>query len=356
MSMIPCPGCGLPRVADQIDTVPCPVCAVSPTPAAPSPVAKKKPTAPDPTAGLPSDVSELQKTPAAKAGGSSFFAWAAVFALGVGTGVGSLLGWQAAFPPTPRDEHPDTARNEPPSPSLPPVKQFALAPMPHEPRRLPEPQQPQPPTQPVVEPPQPQPEPKPAPKPEQLVGADVFELNQPDAVHTLPLMRKGERVVLKGKVKTLRIAGLDAGAILDASKLEADTIHISGKIDGRSVLRLYAPAGVVTFAAGVAGKSTVEISAPGGTVTFSTPTTPGRPGASIDAGSVVTIIGRVVDLRGEVNGVDTKVTVNLPRAGSLKVAAVRGIATVEYRVAVGDGMPEVTVGNVSPTATFKKID
>jgi hypothetical protein len=163
-------------------------------------------------------------------------------------------------------------------------------------------------------------------------------------------------MVLKGKVKTLRTAGLAAGAVVDASALEAANIYVGGRIEGGAVLKLYSPGGVVTVAAATVGKSTLEIMAPGGTVNFSSATSPSRPGSAIDAGSKVTITARAVELHGDINGVETKVRVNLPRTGSLKITAIRGIAIVEYHIADGKGIPEVIAETVSPTATLKKVD
>jgi hypothetical protein len=203
----------------------------------------------------------------------------------------------------------------------------------------------------TIEPrPEPTPDPPPVPKalplPERAV---IVPLDDPAAVHTVPSLKKGERLVLRGKVKTLRIEGLDGGAILDASALQVQSVFVGGTIDGRSSLKVNAPNGVVLVAATVGGKSAIEIHAPGGEVKFS------RGGNTIDGGSTITITGRNVHLRGDVNGIETKVTVNIPGTGSLTVAAVRGIARVEYRVA-GEGVPEVVAGAVSPTATFQKID
>jgi hypothetical protein len=63
----------------------------------------------------------------------------------------------------------------------------------------------------------------------------------------------------------------------------------------------------------------------------------------------------MVNLRGEVNGVETKVAAVLPPGGILKVASIRGTATVEYTVEPASGIaPDVTVGTVAPTAKLMK--
>jgi hypothetical protein len=223
-------------------------------------------------------------------------------------------------------------------------KSSETAPLPHEPKPVPEP-----------EPVPPLPEPKNVePQPDRQV---IVELNQPNGIYTIPFsMKKGERVVLKGRVGTLRVHGLDSGAVLDASGLEAGQVYIGGKIDNGSTLKVNSPGGKVTFAAAVVGKSKVEINAPAGDVIFSVSTTPTRPGSAIDGGSIVAITARTADLKGDINGLNTKITVNLPRTGALKIVAIRGTASVEYRIGDGKGAPDISAAFVSPLASFKKID
>lgn len=345
MSMIPCPGCGLPRAQDQASQ-PCPVCAAGPaTTLAPAPVAKK-PSGPDPTAGLPTDVASMNSVGATGGGFPAWFGWVAVFLFGIATGAGGILGWQASRKPTPTDDTASAPRNEPrPLPPIPtPVKKTEIAPLPHEPKPIPDP-----------EPEPPPPDPKNIqPPPDRQV---IVELNQPNGTYTIPFsMKKGERIVVKGKIGSLRAHALDSGAVLDASGLEAGQIYIGGKIDNGSTVKLNSPNGKVTIAASVVGKSNLEINAPGGDVLFSAATTPNRPGSAIDGGSIVAITARTADLKGDINGSTTKVTVNLHRAGTLKIVAIRGTATVEYRVGEGKGMPDVSAAFVSPAASFKKID
>jgi hypothetical protein len=61
-----------------------------------------------------------------------------------------------------------------------------------------------------------------------------------------------------------------------------------------------------------------------------------------------------VDLRSGIDGADTKVKVSLTGKGSLKVAAVRGTATVVY--SVEDERTRVTAEFVAATAIFRKLD
>ena len=81
-------------------------------------------------------------------------------------------------------------------------------------------------------------------------------------------------------MKTLRVKGLDSRTPSSAIMLQTQNVSVSGKIDGRSTLRLNSPDGVVMLNASVAGHSSVEIDATGGHVRFD---------SAIDGGSTVTI-------------------------------------------------------------------
>lgn len=303
----------------------------------------------DPTAGLPADVSELENRSAVLRQSSKSpvrLGWVVAFLLGIAAGVGGVFAWQAAVR---NAETTEIAKVAPIDNSLPvglqpPLATIPVAPLPHEPR-LPEPV------------PEPRPEPKPIAKvvPKQPPArARVENVDQPDSTYTVPPLKNREHLVLRGQVRVLRVSGLEDGAILDATGLQAGLITVSGAIDGGSVLKLNAPDSVVAFAAVVGGKSRVEINAPGGNVWFDVPSDLGRPRSLIDGGSTVTILARTAHLRGDVDGADTKVTVTLTHNGRLKVDAVRGMAAVEYKIA--DAKSHAAAGFVAPTATFKKIE
>ena len=152
----------------------------------------------------------------------------------------------------------------------------------------------------------------------------------------------------------LRINGLGAGAILDASGLEAGCIYVCGSIDGGSRLRINCQEGIVELPASVGERSRVEIHAPGSSVRFVYPTTPEKPGSLIGGGASVEITARTVDLRGDVTGAGTRVKITLTRNGSIKAAAVKGAAVIEYRT--NDPKAPASAAIVAPTATFKKVD
>ena len=147
----------------------------------------------------------------------------------------------------------------------------------------------------------------------------------------------------------------DLGYGLGASGLEAETINVGGKIDGHSVLKLNAPNGTVHFSGKIVGGAVVAVNAPGGEVKFVYATAGAKEGTKIDGGSKVSITGRFVEFKGDITGDGTEVSVTLTRSAWLKIAAVNGSATVEYRSQAGGwSTPDMTVGPVAPTATFRK--
>jgi hypothetical protein len=351
MAMIACPGCGLPREDDRIGVVPCPVCVAAP---APEPIAAPttNPALSNPIAGLPADVSQMEAR-AARTSGRRILPIAIVcaFLLGIAAGAGGLLAWQEGWkefkhpPGLTNDSVMDQPTNQP----------MAVAPLPHVPNES------------LLSPAARTTKSQSAFRPESevrvlavapAVARQVnIPLNQPDAAYTIPRpVERGEHMILRGKVRMLRVNGLGPGAVVDASDLEAGSIYVGGTIEGGSILRLRCPDGVVEVPAAVSGRARLEIDAPGSSVRFLHPSTPDKPGSRIDGGATVIITARSVDLRGDVAGADTSVRVALTRNGSLKVAAVRGAAAVEYcsenRLAPE---PTANAATVEPSATFRKI-
>jgi hypothetical protein len=280
-----------------------------------------------------------------------------MFLLGAVCGVGGTLGWQtidwfaikrggAQAVARAEDTQNAPPGENPPAPTAPQVP--AIAPMPHEPKaRSAETQPPET---------EPEPEPKQAPPPPGRVT--IVEINEPTATYSVPFpMKKGEHVVLKGKVKWLKVHVLDGGATLDASALEAETVTVGSKIDNRSTLKVNAPKGTVTVSGKVDGGSRVEVNAPGGGVNFSVTTTEKRDGSKIGGGSVVAITARYVEFKGDIAGTDTRVSVVFTRNGFLRFASLSGKSILEYRSQVADwSPPDVVAGTVAPTATFRKTE
>lgn len=352
MATVACPGCGLPRAESELGTKECPVCHAAPSATGAAPPRRAKPGHADPTDGLPADASELgarRADPRSRA----LVVGAAMFFFGALAGIGGVIVFQAFDTDKPKPDgnptevarKPDEPNPQPAEPAKPKPAGPEVAPLPHEPGAKPDPE------------PDPEPDPKlllPPPPPGRVTIIDLG----PNPLDTFAVpfpMKKGEHVILKGKVKAFKVPTLDAGAVLDASGLEATTVTAIGKIDGHSTLKLNAPNGTVHISGKVDGKSVVEINAPGGEVKFMYATTGTKEGSKIDNGSTVSITARVVEFKGDITGTGTKVSVVLTRNAWIKVASVSGKAAVEYKSqAAGWSAPDVIVGSVAPTAAFLK--
>lgn len=269
MPMTNCPSCGLPRADELLASTPCPLCGSDGLP----PVADEPPpAAPEPVAPLPA--------PPVAAGSRFGLGLALGLALGFASGVGGALGWQSRPSPTPDA---DAVAAAPPAeePPLPP------APAP----KTPTPPPIAPPTVPTA---------KDKPNPFRPTGPAPLVLDNPDG-DTKSVVRPGGHLVLTGKVRRLVVPGLKAGAVLDASQLDAAEVVVEGPIDGGS--RLVART----------GSGTVSVR--------------GR----VEGGSVVDVSGRLVSFEQPIGGVNTRVTVTLGSGGVVSYAAVGGSARLEYR-------------------------
>jgi hypothetical protein len=245
---------------------------------------------------------------------------AAGLLVGTAAGAGGILGWQGR----------PTAASEP--------EATAAVPAPADPPPLPTPQSPAP----LPKPPDPPPageSPAPAGPPTKDKTAEKdrpnpfrpggppppLVLDNPDG-ETRPIVRPGGHLVLAGKVKRLVIPGLQAGAVLDASRLEAGEVVVAGPIDGRARLIVRAPAGLVRFR----GK--------------------------VDGGSVVEVTARTVGFDEPIGGPETRAVVTLTSGGELTFAAVGGSSRLEYRRAnPGDPAPKLIAGRVVPPGIVAEV-
>jgi hypothetical protein len=383
MATVSCHSCGLPRAEELVGVIPCPVCGAS------GPVLIEEPPAPVPGPGVtpsggltspgsPGGAIRVPAPPASSAVGVPPVAHLAGsaggmrptsvgglvgFIAGLATGVFGLLGFQAAFPPgSARGPHPVTQASRPdpaPEPDSQPAGP-AIAPPPREVETRSALATPTDPT-PGVTPPQPpapggvQPEPIP-PNPFRPAAPLEMRLDNPDGEST-PVVKPGGNMVLRGRVKVLRVPGLESGAVLDASELEAAEVIVAGKIDGGSRLWVKAPNGRVTFQGRIDSRATVDVQAPGGTVTFANPTTVARDGSKIDGGAVAEVTARVVEFHGRITGDGTRVVVSLTAGGRLAFAEIDGLARLEYRKADPDDPdPAVSWGTVRAPAVVARTE
>jgi hypothetical protein len=221
------------------------------------------------------------------------------------------------------------------------------------------------------------------------IGNDI-KLNDADGAYTLKPINAGERVVVQGKIKTLTIAGLNEKSTLDTTLLVADeiafagnlnggataqlgktntltvrdindkstldasacaarSIILAGAVNGGSTVKLHAPGGVIEFQGGVNDHARIEIVAPDGKVLFK-----GRGNSAINGNAQLGIVAKDVELRGAVNGDQTRLDITLTRGGVLQFNRLNGSAKLHYRKAsAGDPEPIVSPGTVSTRAEFR---
>jgi hypothetical protein len=125
----------------------------------------------------------------------------------------------------------------------------------------------------------------------------------------------------------LVVSGLERGAVLDCSELDAAEVIVTGAITGGSRLAIRAPGGIVRFLAGVEGRSDVDVTT------------------------------RAVEFQSRIAGAGTRVRVTLTAGGSLGFAEIADPARLEYRKSAPDDPdPAVTRGKVSPPAVVARIE
>ena len=183
-----------------------------------------------------------------------------------------------------------------------------------------------------------------------------IRLDSPRGVHTVEAVNSGDRFLVSGKIKKLRIAGINGQGAVATEKLAAEEVVITGGINGEGDLRLNVPGGSVTFLDSLNGASRVTVNAPGGKVTFGSADKSDRGGGNIVGSAHVTIIARDVDFRGVVDG-GARVTVTLTEGGSLRFTMIAGGAHVHYRKAKpGDPDPKIEPGQVTAGGKFACLD
>jgi hypothetical protein len=230
------------------------------------------------------------------------------------------------------------ALSDPTSPTSPPTVEVATAtrakPSPAGPEQAPAPRFA----------PEPAPPPRPAP--------DVVRVDRPDGLYRLDRLTDGRKVRLVGEAETLVVAGLDGGAVLDASGLAVRDVLFTGPVGGGStaVVRTAADGGVL-FRDGVDGRSRVTIQA--GFVAFMDPPGKNQPAARVAGGSRVEVTARGAYFGGLITGPGTRVAVTLTAPGRLQFAAVDGAAELVYRTErPSDPPPRVTRGQVRGRGVF----
>jgi hypothetical protein len=353
----------MPRAEELVANTACPICGHV---GLPTEELVEEP--PAPAAATPPPAPAVARNPIAT--GRVIAAGVLGFVVGTAAGVAGLLGWQATVgsrqhavaadnPPARTDPAP-TDNSGGSRPPLATANEPIPAPRETVARSAPPADPPAPLPAPVVNPPKEQPialgppakpERDPA-NPFRPAAPPAMKLDNPGGVAE-PTVRPGGNLVLRGKVRLLRVSGLESGATLDASDLEAEEVVVVGKIDGASKLWVKAPNGRVTFRARIDGRSRVGVEAPGGSVAFVPEGA--ADGAKIDGGAQVEIKAKSVRL-GTIGGDGTRVVVSITAGGSLAFREVVGPSRLEYGTAdPEDPEPSVTRGKVASPAVVKKV-
>ncbi len=352
MSLIPCPGCSLPRTANDAEFE-CPVCGFVPGAEA---EAEEAAAAVEPVllvapARRPVAVPAASREP-------SFLPWV-LAGVGFGGTMVCAAGWYLASTDLPRL----------PALATTPAVEIAareVAPPPHafvEPLAT----QPTPPT--AVEPKNPwrvdavQPAPPVVKKVDPPVNDAPFEVIRVDAPvedFRLDPVDNKRRIKLVGVANKFYLASVTGGAVVDASELATKWVNVTGRIDEGATVKIAATGGLVNFTEGVGGGATVAIDATGGTVTFAKRGTPKVKVAvqpTISGGARVTIAGRQVTFLSPIVGDGTTVDVTLSPRGHLRFTELDGGAKLLYRQSKPTDPPLiVNPGTVRGDAEFKRVE
>lgn len=169
--------------------------------------------------------------------------------------------------------------------------------------------------------------------------APIRKFDHPDDTAALPDLNSGDRVVLTGKLRGLRIGSVNGKGSLDASGLVVEEIIITGDLNNQAVVHLNAPNGKVTIGGYVAGSAKLTVVATGGDVFIAN-------SARVTGSSTVAITAKRVEAKGPLSG-GARVNVTLNSGGLLKLTRLEEGATVTYRKsAPNDPPPNVEKGEI----------
>lgn len=161
--------------------------------------------------------------------------------------------------------------------------------------------------------------------------------DHPDDTARLPDLNSGDRVILTGKVRVLKLGSVNGKGVLDASGLVAEEVIITGDLNNEAQVLVHAPNGIVTVGGYVTGASKLTIAAPGGEVIVAGS---GR----LSGGPLVTVTAERLEVKCPMSG-NARVNVTLTAPGALKLGLMEEGATVTYKKAgANDPPPTVEKG------------
>ena len=389
----PCPGCGMPRLAEAMEHSPCPLCAET-TPG--TPATSPFPASPtvDPYAHLPADAAMLYAPPPPSSPHPSprWSGRAVIIAFASGALLGGLT---VAVVPIPFSDQTPQEKADPfvspvptlaqVTPSTPPVASGAASsfsslspsnPTPpqsgvtpksgkSERRNEPEGESGSPLSAPGERPdlgnakkPAP-PELPPLPPPLRQERF-VARLEQPHATYTIPddWLQPGNIIVLRGQVRELRIPRLPPHVQLEAQELTARSIYVGGERLEMVRLHLHAPEGTIAFRTVIGQGTQLHLDAPGGSVRFGG-VNPWQPSSVlIHQGAQVYVRARQLQVDGVVRDPQTRLLMDWTPPARLRLHAVEQGAQVLYRRTVegGNARIEAHATIVDPSATFRATE
>jgi len=167
-------------------------------------------------------------------------------------------------------------------------------------------------------------------------SAEVLDINGTD------------RLMLTGKIKSLKIGSVNGEAVIDATRLEAEEIILAGSLNGSTSIKLNTSGGKVRIVRQVGGAVRLSIHAPGGEVLFA-----GEEDAGLTGGSMIDVTAKRLDIQCLMNG-GTKLDATLATGGSLRTGLMDGGAAVRYKPASGnDSDLQIETGELRGGASVK---
>jgi hypothetical protein len=196
---------------------------------------------------------------------------------------------------------------------------------------------------------------------------NVTKLSDPDGEYVVKTMTGGQEVTLLGKIKTLKIDSVNERSVLDATRLDAEEIVMTGDINSGSKVLLGKARtlkirslndqalldaseldGQNVFLTGaVNSRSTLKVHAPKGLVQID---------GEINGDSQIEIVAKNLELRSAVNGPQTFILLTLTKGGSLQFRRLSGGVRLHYRKAdPGDPAPRIDRGEVDARAELREL-
>lgn len=149
-------------------------------------------------------------------------------------------------------------------------------------------------------------------------------LDEPDGTAVVLDMNRDDRLTLTGRVRLLKVGSVGGRAVLDASKLVADEVLITGDLHAHAVVTVNAPGGRVTVGGHVKGNARLTVSAPAGEMIVAAAS------GKLDGHAEVTVVAKDVDVQGTMSD-NARLIVTLTGGGTATVGPVKENAAVVYK-------------------------